>query len=410
MKPHKVSPVLVGSDAQRALEIASEIGTRLTSTDRAAQLLDAEQSRFPEFVSRQSALSLESGHAGIALLHFALDSAFPEVGWRKHAHSHLARAASGTLTSPWLFTGWAGLLAVAKYGSRNGTHYKKLRRNLTIEISRVAARIIQTEIAATRFQRYELMNGIAGLCIALDDPTNDISHEFEKYSDLILDGDWLTPYRGESGQLEMVNNMGLAHGIAGVLAALNLIGRSAPADKAIVRISEWILARAEARLGRNIFPSVIVRGEPLPARTAWCYGTPGIAATVYASGFRLAAPETRSRAIAALHSLHHLDRGESGLNDYGLCHGIIGVGLCVSAVATSTGDPALLRLSRELFVSAINAFDPNLPLGYQTNILPGHSYDAPGFILGAAGIALGLLSATQFGDRSWLRLLGLQYP
>src|SRR5262249_10931632 len=76
-------------------------------------------------------------------------------------------------------------------------------------------------------------------------------------------------------------NVGLAHGVPGVIA---LLGKICAEGIAVVKARRllngavrWVLAQQLPKTEATAFPSWVFPGhEPSPARQAWCYGDPGV--------------------------------------------------------------------------------------------------------------------------------------
>jgi hypothetical protein len=112
-------PVLSGHDAERALEVAREVGMRLADPARLARAIETtpHESASPELAEWHS-IGLAQGHPGLALAFAQLDACFPGEGWGDAAHRQLEltvealradrHAASG------LFSGLAGIAFAAR--------------------------------------------------------------------------------------------------------------------------------------------------------------------------------------------------------------------------------------------------------------------------------------------------------
>jgi hypothetical protein len=206
-------------------------------------------------------------------------------------------------------------------------------------------------------------------------------------------------------------NTGLAHGVAGVALALRtaLELGLAPARRgraALVRVAEWLVAQSCVdRSGLRTWPLAGLDGAPPPKRAlgpqGWCYGTPGIAWSLWESGRVLARRDLESFALEAYGSWcfrHDLPIDHDGdlSAQLGLCHGLAGALAIADCFARfARFEPAAeraaeleRRLTRELDAVAGLARDPSL-------------------LLGAAGI-LAVLLTRRGAPRRWLVPLGLR--
>ncbi|MGZ3103454.1 lanthionine synthetase C family protein [Streptomyces sp. H72] len=245
------------------------------------------------------------------------------------------------------------------------------------------------------------LRAVLGYCVRL---TRPITHAGES-----LPGWWTET--GPSGRPDArfpgghANN-GTAHGICGVLALLALAARRgvlvAGHDEAIGRILTWLdhwqeeadhgavrpywVTRAELRAGR-LTPSA-------PRRPSWCYGTAGLARARQLAA--LALGDTRRRLdaentlVAALTDPAQL----RATTDNGLCHGFAGLAH-IAARAADDAHPSTagrLRAVVPALLAAVHPPDTDPVHAATTPIQDQQS--GPGFLDGAAGIALAFLAST----------------
>jgi lantibiotic modifying enzyme len=213
-------------------------------------------------------------------------------------------------------------------------------------------------------------------------------------------------------------NLGLAHGVPGVIAILGLacatdvaVAKARPLLEGAVR---WLLAQQVA----GGFPAW-VRGpgaEDTPARLAWCYGDPGAAAALLGAARCLEEPAWECEALAIARRAAERPPEQAGVVDAGLCHGAAGLGHLFNRLVQATGDPKLgdaaqFWLRRTLAMRhpgrGIAGFAAWMP---KTNEDKDGWVDEPGLLTGAAGIALALLAAVTPIEPAWDRLLLVRIP
>ncbi|WP_030023380.1 lanthionine synthetase C family protein [Streptomyces monomycini] len=199
-------------------------------------------------------------------------------------------------------------------------------------------------------------------------------------------------------------NIGIAHGIGGVLALLALAVRNGTVTDhyhtALRTILVWLdrwqqkagcgtawpywVTRAELRTGR--LNSSTLR------RPSWCYGTAGLARAQQLAALALGDTGRRIDAenalVAALTDPNQL----KATTDLGLCHGFVGLAHVVARTAEDAHPSTMgrLRASMPPLLNAISppGTDPEpMATGLVRNAEPG-----PGLLDGAAGIALALLA------------------
>jgi hypothetical protein len=150
--------------------------------------------------------------------------------------------------------------------------------------------------------------------------------------------------------------------------------------------------------------------SPVPDRVAWCYGTPGVARALQLAAAALDRPDWAGTAAGTL--LTAADRAErtGWLTDSSLCHGWAGLLHICRLVGRDVGDPRLLAVADRIAGRLLDSYQPDSPFGFryqapqvgpagdqhhgagrarqqpQVALAP----DRPGFLEGAAGIALAL--------------------
>jgi lantibiotic modifying enzyme len=186
-------------------------------------------------------------------------------------------------------------------------------------------------------------------------------------------------------------DLGMAHGAAGVVAFLahaRAVGATDPAaDDLVGPAAEWLVRQqlppeSPSRYGPWLAPDQ----PPRPARSAWCYGDPGVAVALLAAGRREEALEV-ARA-AASRPLENC-----GVVDGGLCHGAAGLLHVFNRLHQATGEDILAEAARRWFDQAL--------------VLP---VDEDGFLEGRAGVGLALLAAATAIEPAWDRVLLLSGP
>jgi lantibiotic biosynthesis protein len=202
-------------------------------------------------------------------------------------------------------------------------------------------------------------------------------------------------------------NLGLAHGVPGVIALLGGACAAGAADATSRQLLDgavaWLLSEG---LSGEVLPSWLAPDdEPEPARTAWCYGEPGVAAALLVAA--RAAGEA-SWAIAALRLARQAAArsvDETGVVDAGLCHGAAGLGLVFARLHHATGEPDLLATARSWFEHTLDLRVPGTGIaGFAAEGRDGPT-DDPGLLTGATGVALALHAAATTREPHWDRIL-----
>jgi hypothetical protein len=141
--------------------------------------------------------------------------------------------------------------------------------------------------------------------------------------------------------------------------------------------------------------------EKTACRAAWCYGSPGVARSLWLAGAALNNSELRDFAVSAMEVVYRRSREEQFISSPTFCHGTAGL-LHISALfAVETNLPIFKQAVETLIRDLLAEFDANLFWGYKDfcSVL-GHT-DDHGLLTGAIGIALTLLATVYNADPQW---------
>ncbi|MEU5127363.1 lanthionine synthetase LanC family protein [Streptomyces mobaraensis] len=349
----------------------------LPARDRAAVLDRLVAAARPRRVPRRVRPDLADGGAGPALAYHWLDRALPGRGYGALAEGYLAAALRGYArlgASSGLFGGAAGL-AFAAWSLSHGDQAP--HRRVVDEATARARRAAGTPHSS---RDVDLVTGLTGagayLLCRRDDPA-----AAEALRTVLTA---LTRTRFPERP-----DPGMAHGTAGPLALLALALAAEVAvpgqREAVVRLAAALVAgRADDAWG----PHWTGPDTGRPLRASWCRGGPGTARALWLAGTALDDEELRGLAVRALKAALRCPPGRRRVDgDPGLCHGVTGLLHITARFAHDTGDPELTTAAARL------AAGP-LPSG-----------GGPGFLDGAAGVALALLGAATDVAPRWDRAL-----
>jgi hypothetical protein len=215
-------------------------------------------------------------------------------------------------------------------------------------------------------------------------------------------------------------NLGLAHGVPGVIALLGgACAAGVAVDAAMPLLEETVAWLLEQRLpegerswfGYWVGPDVVPQGS----RLAWCYGDLGIAAALLYSA-RCVGEATWERAAVSIASAAAARPPEqAGVVDAGLCHGSAGVAHLFNRLYQATGEEELASAARFWFTRTL-AFQQagrgiaGFSAWAQSRGGEMAWVDEPSFLCGAAGIGLALLAATTPVAPDWDRTLMVAIP
>ncbi len=218
-------------------------------------------------------------------------------------------------------------------------------------------------------------------------------------------------------------NLGVAHGVPGVIALLadacRLGIREERARPLLEGAVRWLVSQPLTEQRGACYPSWVGPGiERRPSRLAWCYGDPGIAATLLYAARAVGAVEMEEWESAALKIASHAARAEpedAGVRDAGLCHGAFGLAHLYNRIHQAGGGELFAEAARVWYRLGLEMRKPDGGIGGFAawrpglNTEPGWEAD-PGFLTGAAGIGLALLAALTPVEPEWDRLLQVAIP
>jgi lantibiotic modifying enzyme len=415
--PSAWQPILDGGLQDRALAVVDAIAADL-------------QARGTELASEGS---LAGGHAGLAVFFGYLHQARPDRGHDETAARFLSAAIdylAQTPLPPALYSGFAGIAWAAAHlsapaedepdeGAESGDAYAAIDELLLDLVSQ-----------SPWTGEYDLISGLAGIGVyaveRLPHPGGRecLRRVVERLAELAEDqpGDvtWvkpphLIPEHRRSLHPAGEYNLGVAHGIPGVIG---LLAQACAADVApdqarplLDGAVAWLLKQRlpyspDAQFG---YDTTAVETSQA-ARSAWCYGDPGIAAALLcaADGVQHAA----WRRLAIELAVESTGRPEcaAGVNDAGLCHGAAGLGHVYNRLYQATGQGGLRAAARFWFERTLRYHQGQQGIGGFSAWQLGRDqrfdwHTDPGFLEGAAGIGLALLAAATPVEPAWDRVL-----
>jgi hypothetical protein len=366
---------------------------------------------------------LAYGPTGIALLH--IDRAATGLGPWQRAHDWLAAATREPFTSGPDSHPFYGAPAVAHAVACAAEHqprpYQRALTDLDAQIDRDVRRRLDAahrRIDAghlPQLAEFDVIRGLTGYgayllhrdplgptlnrvlhyCVRLTEPVSDDGET--------LPGWWTAS--GPSGRPDQRfpgghANTGMAHGIGGVLAPLALAARQGHTvsgqREAIRTILAWLdrwqedpgiswpywVTRAELREER-LAPSA-------PRRPSWCYGTAGLARALQLAALALGDTRRQIEAETAIASALTHPAQLKATTDNGLCHGFAGLAHITARAAADAHPSTATQLRAAVPPLLASVCPPNIDPVTTATALVRDAEAGPGFLDGAAGIALAL--------------------
>jgi lantibiotic biosynthesis protein len=217
-------------------------------------------------------------------------------------------------------------------------------------------------------------------------------------------------------------DLGVAHGAPGVISLLAEVHRLGLLDARGISLLEeavrWLLARMDEQSGGpGCFNSwVAPGGVETPARLAWCYGDPGIAAAVLNAARALGRPDWEAAGLEIAIRAATRPLESSGIRDAGLCHGALGLAHLFNRIHQATRDDRFAEAARLWYGLGLHSFRrPGEGVGGfpVSRREPDGTYtwqEKGGLLVGSAGVGLALLAGLSDQEPLWDRLLLTAIP
>jgi lantibiotic biosynthesis protein len=361
---------------------------------------------------------LAGGDIGLAVLAAALEECHPGEGWGEAGISCLQKAvASATSRDASLYSGLAGLAYAGHLLDRSDGFGLRVSEKVEPVLLRRTAQQVEAVRAITRRDStsvFDLISGLTGQCVYLLSAASGAAQAAgqEAISALV----WLLRPGGDeglhwacappgrrAGRASAVSlNLGLAHGMPGVLALLSiaeLSGRSAPgALEAVEWNAGWLLRNiTDDSYGPN-WPAMRDL-EPQPTRpyprAAWCYGAAGLGRALMLAADALGDRPLKATGASLLVTSYRRLAHSLVQAGAGFCHGLSGVLYLLAQAAADYPSAALERARSALLGHLISMYDDDLKFGFSFPAVDNPARDSqhPGLLTGAAGVALALMKA-----------------
>jgi lantibiotic modifying enzyme len=412
-------PLLVGRSAERALAAVDDVVADLTSPDfHWEAVVDRELVR----------PSLANGDAGLALLWAYLHRYRPAAGFDRLADAALDRAVDQVgraLALPDLYSGFAGVAWVLEH--LRGWLLADDGDDSNAEIDEALLGYLR--ITPWR-SAYDLTSGLVGFAVyalerlprpsavaMLEAVVERLAETAEQRPDGFC---WHTPPEMMPEESREIfpggnENLGVAHGVPGIVAVLaQTVAAGVAVERARPLLDGAVAWLTHQKLDdgcESLFPYAVGDGvAPKFTRAAWCYGDPGIAASLLPAARAAGRPDWEAEALAVARAAAVRPEETAGVRDGCLCHGSGGLGHMFNRLYQATGDEAFGAAATAWYERLLDERRPGEGIGGFLCWGPGADGDMhwsadPTFLNGAAGIALALLAATGSVSPDWDRVL-----
>lgn len=433
-------PMLPPSLCKRVQAIACDVFDRLGDPERVTYIAQraSQQSTIP--VSWRTT-SLSSGLAGIAFAYSYFCQCFPDEQYKQAVLRYIKLVSQGTQAEPFytvgFFEGTTGLATTLSLLSKTDERYSTLVNAVNKDLYEQVLSISypQHEERGVATREYDVINGAAGTLaylLTLPELDEQATLATNKLIDYLI---WLSGF-DEHGThhcdhwyvpQELVSTVqkrqmypggmydcGLAHGIAGPLAALAYAwckGIKRPGQyEAINYITSWLMQHSFYDEWGINWPAVVeaeathkaARGmQQKPSRAAWCYGAPGIARTIWLAGLVLHEPFLQQIAVRAIEAVLHRPETHTQIISPTFCHGWAGLLQICLRFAHETNSNTLREGILAIVERILSYYRPEAPLCFQDVESERVMVDQISWLTGAPGVAMTLLAASTEIEPDW---------
>jgi lantibiotic modifying enzyme len=410
--------LLAGEEARRADE----------ALDRLAAALERDE------VLSVLTPNLSRGLAGVALFYGYLAQARPGDGWDELTLDLLGRAVEGLregVLKAGFFTGFSGVawtvdhLQARLFGGTedfNGSIDTALLDHLEHGPRPVLTDLIRGHVGLGVYALGRVRRG--GGAILAKVLENLESAATETPAGIT----WLTPHAHLPDWQQATNpdgyyDLGVAHGIPGIIALLGLALEAGVASERSRRLLEgavaWLLAHQlpqgeDVRFARTLSAGGVP--EPTHSRVGWCYGDLGVSVALLGAARRAGRRDWEAEALGLARAAADRPVEDCSVRDAALCHGAMGAVRLFDRLHRATGEAPFQAAAARWAREALTYWSP-------ARSGPDFRFEKPeprpeespwvtdaGLLVGSAGVGLGLLSILSPAEPAWDRFLLVDLP
>lgn len=439
-----------GNRREKALNYAFAVAERMRDPLTVkGTVLDEKNQSLVGRIAPWDDVTLSHGYPAMILLFSELNRYDPESRWDLIAHKYLLALKEAVdnhgISTISLFGGLAGMAFAATAASHNETRYKRLIEHFDDMLAKASMSYLEAANREILMGKgvssgmYDVIQGLSGIgryCLTkshnerllmvlreilayLVKITHPLTIEGKRIPGWYIPRDSQLMKRDKELFAKGNFNCGLAHGIPGPLALLSLaiINHVAVEGQreAILEISKWLVGAKQMdeygsfwldRVGFEEEESNWNVNQIYIKREAWCYGTPGVARTIYLAGTALGNEELCELALESYYAVFLRPEEEWRCHSPTFCHGFSGLLAMTVRMAEDTKDVRLQVYLDKLVDRLVSFYNPNHPLGFRDVEMMGgevREIDKAGLLEGSAGVALALLSMSSEVEPIWDR-------
>ena len=206
-------------------------------------------------------------------------------------------------------------------------------------------------------------------------------------------------------------NLGLAHGVPGVVAILArylAAGVDVPRTRVLLDGAVAYLRSVAGPIPGNRYAAWLPAYPGWTSRVAWCYGDLGVAVALMSAATATGRDDWRRDALELARGMADRTLESSLVVDAALCHGATGVGHLFNRLAQATGDAELAKAADTWFARALAMRRADGVAGFPRALYTEGqlSYEPSADLLnGTIGVALALHAAISPIEPAWDQIL-----
>lgn len=421
---------------EKTLPICHEIAERLSDVRKISTFFTST------FKEPSTLTSLSTGYPGIVLLFAELDRQEPDKGWDHVVFEYISELKSQIdihgVRNLSLYGGLAGI----NYSIFNASHERKRYQKLlsvldTVLLTQTNKYIKELKKRKNTFEAaYDVISGLSGIGrYLLTDNKNiefiktlrelltylvDLNQQI-KVKEYYVPG-WYIDNESLHSEKERklypngYFNCGLSHGIPGPLSLLSIAlkaGIEVEGQREAIRtIASWLIEKKREDAYGIYWPLKISFKEevynifeyPKTTKDAWCYGAPGVCRSLFLAGEALNIQEFCNIGTIGFESIFKRPFEELNIPSPTICHGISGLLQVTERMAESSGLRSFAEQKVKLIYHLIQSYNNSFPFLFQDlepTIEGYQGVNKPGYLEGASGIALSLLTLNSKVNPIW---------
>lgn len=391
-------------------------------------------------------LQLTYGYPGLIIFFCEMHALFPNEGWEKtidlYVQALLKELQSASVIDPSLFLGLGGICYALSQGSQAHHKYVKVWHSLHNQLLEgIVRHFLQPEPG-----QYDVIYGMSGLIPYLltfrQDPHTEavcrrmLHHLVRLTRTIDVAGSQVVGWYTAPRQFLLKEHLtmypegffdtGMAHGIAGPLAALAkayfahvIVDGLEPAMEKII---QWLKA-GQATVGHHarVWPKRYAFNSEKPHFLqlhfsdyfdGWCYGAPGILSALISAASALKDAAMFEESALDMIQIGKRVEKEQQVRCVSFCHGLASILTVQHQMYLITSEEVFFTQANWTTRAIIEQYRDDLPFGFScvssTNC-PNTTVwiDNPGLLDGVVGTLLSLLFFTSRTARPWMQLFNL---